>query len=139
MNMDEIRRDLGFLAGHEVVVHGSRVTGDDHERSDIDIAIITRNPDPDENAATFMKFLGLAPPMYDVSIFESLPLEMKISVANHHRVIFGDEVELSEYFYHFRKIWKDCKHRVEQNRHSSMQEKRQALRSAPASHRPASR
>ncbi len=49
---------------------------------------------------------------YDVWLFEELPLYMKIEVIEKHVIVFcRDELELYEYFYHFRKLWKDQERR----------------------------
>lgn len=49
---------------------------------------------------------------YDVKIFELLPLRIKMSIIKDHIVVYGNELELSEYFYHYRKLWMDSKHRI---------------------------
>lgn len=66
--------------------------------------------------------LGRAPPVYDIRIFELLPLQIKISVIENYEVIFGNHLDLSEYFYIFRKLWNDTKHRIEENRFGSAKE-----------------
>jgi len=40
---------------------------------------------------------------YDIKKLEDLPLHIKMDIINNHQVIIGDEVELSYYFYRFRK------------------------------------
>ena len=45
---------------------------------------------------------------YDVYTFEELPLYMKMEVISNHEIIFARDVpELYEYFYFFRKLWKE--------------------------------
>ncbi|MHA1806187.1 MAG: hypothetical protein ACTSX2_01270, partial [Candidatus Thorarchaeota archaeon] len=54
----------------------------------------------------------LNPDIYDVWLFEELPLYMKMSVITSHVVIACKDVPaLFEYFYLFRKIWADQAHR----------------------------
>jgi uncharacterized protein len=130
MDLEKIRIDLASLADHACVIFGSRITGMDHARSDIDVAIISQMPDPEYNINLWNKTLGQVPPIYDVKIFELLPLQMKIRIANNFETIFGDRIELAEYFYHFRKLWKDCKHRIEENKISTMKEKIMLLKQA---------
>ena len=60
---------------------------------------------------------------YDVKVFEELPLYIQIEVIRKHRVVYGDELELSEYFYQFRKLRKNMEHRVKENRFKSVREK----------------
>jgi len=40
---------------------------------------------------------------FNVKIFEDLPLYIKMDIIKHHRIILGDDIELSYYFYWFRK------------------------------------
>jgi hypothetical protein len=40
-----------------------------------------------------------------------LPLYIKIEIIQNHLLIFGNPYELGEYFYLFRKLWKDQEHR----------------------------
>ncbi|MHA1143587.1 MAG: nucleotidyltransferase domain-containing protein [Candidatus Helarchaeota archaeon] len=123
MNLEKIRNDLKFLAKKEVVLYGSRVDENHHERSDIDIAVITRNSNKDENLKYFWDILGKAPAIYDIRIFELLPLKIKIEIADQFIVIFGDKSEISEYFYFYRKLWKDSKWRIESNQFRDSREK----------------
>ncbi len=55
----------------------------------------------------------MAPAVYDIRVFELLPLKIKASVMGNYIVLYGKLPEISEYFYHYRKLWDDCKHRVE--------------------------
>ncbi|WP_290723454.1 hypothetical protein [Archaeoglobus sp.] len=40
-------------------------------------------------------------------------------------VLFGDELEISEYFYYWRKIWDNVKHRI--SYHETLEEKIRAI------------
>ncbi|MDK2988166.1 MAG: uncharacterized protein PWQ47_1304, partial [Methanothermococcus sp.] len=62
---------------------------------------------------------------YDLKIFEELPLYIQINIIKNFKgnVIYGDELELSEYFYKFRKLWRDMEHRIKENTFSSVREK----------------
>ena len=49
---------------------------------------------------------------YDIRIFELLPLYLKIAVIEQGVMVCSrDVLELYEYFYPFRRIWGDQKHR----------------------------
>jgi hypothetical protein len=54
--------------------------------------------------------LGRVKPIYDVRIFELLPLKVKASVIDNYIVVFVDELEISEYFYYWRKFCEDFKY-----------------------------
>ena len=93
-----------------ILLFGSSVKNERTQRSDIDICLVEPKSD-DILFKVFEKVGG----KYDVKIFEKLPLTLQIDIIKNHRVIFGDEVELSYYFYGYRKLWKDNKPRIEKN------------------------
>ena len=92
-------------------------------RSDVDIAIITRINGKEKNVEIWKSYWGTIPKVYDVKIFELLPLYLKIEIINSYKVLFGDELSISEYFYQFRKIWKDMEFRWKFNQYSNLKEK----------------
>ncbi len=47
------------------------------------------------------RLLGKVRPIYDIRVFELLPLKIKASV-----------LEISEYFYYWRKFCEDFRHRI---------------------------
>ncbi|HLC70523.1 MAG TPA: nucleotidyltransferase domain-containing protein [Candidatus Nanoarchaeia archaeon] len=122
-SLPSIKRDLNPLHKWWVVVYGSYASGNFTQRSDIDVAIITQESNKEKNKKIWLKVLGQMPQCYDVKIFELLPLEIKAEIMKNHQVIFGDEKEISEYFYHFRKLWDDMKHRYYGNQFTSIKEK----------------
>jgi predicted nucleotidyltransferase len=112
MDLEQIKDDLAFLKGYDLVIFGSYVTGDFREGSDIDIALITRINDYERNLNILKSLIGRAPAVYDIRIFELLPLKIKASVMDNYILLYGTLPDISEYFYHCRKLWDDCKHRV---------------------------
>ncbi|MEW5896249.1 MAG: nucleotidyltransferase domain-containing protein [Nanoarchaeota archaeon] len=129
-SLREIKKDLENFREYEVVVYGSYAKRELTSRSDIDIAVITRKKRPEENTKIWRQMLGKAPQEYDVKMFELLPLEIKISLIGNYKVIYGDALEISEYFYHFRKLWKDVSKRYYENKISRVKEKLKLLRRA---------
>ncbi|AAB91231.1 MULTISPECIES: nucleotidyltransferase domain-containing protein [Archaeoglobus] len=124
LSLEQIRKDLREFSRYEAVIYGSYVTGEYREGSDIDVAVITRVKDRKRNFE-IQKELWKAKPIYDVRVFELLPLKVKASVMENYIVLFGDELEISEYFYHWRKMWEDVRHRI--SYHSSYREKMEAI------------
>ena len=100
-----------------ILLYGSYAKDEYTKRSDIDICLVGVDKD------TYMEILGKLGNKYDIKIFEELPLYIKIDIIKNHKVIFGDELELSEYFYKFRKIWRDMEKRVRENQFKSVREK----------------
>ena len=95
---------------HSILVFGSLAKGEISERSDIDICVIAPNAKNKERLAN--KIAGMLPKNYDVCLFELLPLYMKIEIIKNHIILYTkDKLELYEYFYHYRKLWKDQEHR----------------------------
>lgn len=111
-SLAEIKDDLSFLKDYEVVVFGSYAAKIADKRSDIDIAVITRENDRNRCMEIWSDILGKAQDVYDIKIFELLPLRIKASVIKKYEVVFGDRSDVSEYFYGFRKLWNDMKHRI---------------------------
>lgn len=121
-SLEEIKRDLRLLEGFWVVAYGSWARGEATARSDIDIAVITKSNNREENLEVARCLLGKAPPCYDVKVFELLPLHLKAEVLSRYVVVFGNPLEISEYFYYYRKLWKDMERRYRENQYSSYKE-----------------
>lgn len=126
--LEKIRKDLSFLEKFEVVLYGSYSSGHNTLKSDIDIAVITRETNPEKNLEIRNKFLENYREPYHINVFELLPLHVKAEIMNNYKLVFGDKLELSEYFYHFRKLWKDEKKRYEENQFSSFKEKLEKMK-----------
>ncbi len=99
----------------EGVLFGSQASETASLRSDYDIAIITRSDNHQYNLQKQWDVLKYSQSNLDIRIFELLPLTVQISIIQNYKVIWGDPLEISEYFYSFRKIWKDCRHRILSN------------------------
>ncbi|MHA1490257.1 MAG: nucleotidyltransferase domain-containing protein [Promethearchaeota archaeon] len=108
---------------YEIILFGSSVEGGMRPTSDIDVAILTRNKNKAENIQLQKDILGVYPQKFDIRIFELFPIYIQISIIENYKVIFGDPLEISEYFYYFRKKWDDCKHRILSNQFSSYRER----------------
>ena len=122
-NSEEIRENLDKLrSDYEVVLYGSIVTGDLRPNSDIDVAVITRIQNMEENEKIQYDLFGIAPLKYDIRVFELFPIYIKIEIIRNYQVLFGNPLEISEYFYGFRKKWEDCKHRILYNQFKSYKE-----------------
>jgi len=128
LDLNQIREDLNLLSKFDVVLFGSTTRGESRPGSDIDIAVITRDSDQDANFLLYKDIISRFPPRYDLKLFELLPLKIQISIADDFRPLFGNAVELSEYFYIFRVRWDDCKRRMFENMFESAIEQIAILR-----------
>ena len=107
----KVAREFEFLKDRvlAVLIFGSAVS--DENARDTDICIVA--PGGFDIKEVFRR-VDVAGRKYDVWLFEELPLYMKMEVIERHEVVFcRDILELHEYFYHFRKLWKDQKRRNE--------------------------
>ena len=123
----EIKTDLSSVKDFEVVVFGSHARKKADKCSDIDIAVITREENRNRCIEIWGEIMGHTPDVYDIKIFELLPLQIQASVIQRYETVFGDRLDISEYFYNFRKLWNDTRHRLEENRFQSTREKIKAL------------
>lgn len=127
-SLAEIRDELEPLSDHEVLLYGSALDETTFTpRSDVDVAVLTRERDEEVNRATWRSLLGQAPDRYDVRVFELLPLDVQHDIAEHHAVVFGDHVEISYYLYRIHRLWDDVGPRIEANRFESMAERRRLM------------
>ncbi len=127
VSMEELRRDFREFKDlcMGILLYGSHIKGEATGRSDVDVCLVRPKP------GTYEKVLERLGGKYDVKVFEELPpLYIQIDIIKNHRVIYGDELELSEYFYRFRKLWNDMEHRIRENRFESVREKARLRRRA---------
>ena len=108
---------------YEAILFGSAVEGGMRPESDIDIAIITRNKNEKQNIELQKSLLGEFPLKFDIRVFELFPIDIQISIIKNYKVIFSNPLEISEYFYYFRKKWDDCKYRILSNQFTSYHER----------------
>ena len=131
-SLSQIKQELAFLQPYGVVLYGSYASGKATSRSDIDIAVITQKRGREENLKIWRSLLGKTVPPYDIKVFELLPLEIQISIADTCKVVFGNAGDIFEYFYRFRRAWKDVRPRFLENQFRSFKEKAALLRRARA-------
>jgi len=124
--MDEYQRiesEFAFLAEDKrilaVLLFGSGakelVVG---SRSDRDFCVIAPEVRDSSGMSSILRKIyvniNVSLKRYDIWLFEELSLYMKAQVIENHRVVScRDLPELYEYFYFYRKIWNDQKHRQE--------------------------
>lgn len=131
MDKRRLKEDFSWVRGDEkilsVLLFGSRATGEGHERSDIDIALVAPGISSfyydcegvgEEDVSgkdVLMKVfseIDTSSRGYDVHIFEELPLHIQMDIIENHEVIVtSDELGMYEYFFNYRKLWDDQKHR----------------------------
>ena len=106
--IEKIRKDFKpfYKKTLGILVYGSLASETNDNRSDIDICIVA----PDYNPLRLYRETLLF--NYDIRIFETMPLFLKMQVIENHKIIYSKDIyDLYEYFYRFRKIWKDQRYR----------------------------
>ncbi len=123
MDIDTIKQkfeDLGKR--YEIILFGSYVQNCMRPNSDIDIGVITRSQSEDQNIKVQKELFIYSQPPFDVRVFELFSIQIQASIVDNYCVLYGDPLEISEYFYEVRKKWDDCKHRILSNQFSSYKE-----------------
>lgn len=128
--LENAKIDLKPLKRFEVVIFDTNPRLKFYRGPYIDVAVITRERNREKNKETWWDLLGKAPEKYYISIFELLPLPKQISIADDFAAVYGSRLDLSEYFYFYRKLWKDVEPRYKANQFKSVKEKIAALANA---------
>ena len=117
--MEHLKKDFLNFKGRclGILLFGSYVEGEQTKRSDIDVCIV--NP----SKGVLNDISGKLGGKYDIKVFDNLPLYIKLEIIRHHVVVYGNEANLSEYFYFFRKLWQDMEHRIAENEFKDVTER----------------
>ncbi|MBS3781962.1 MAG: DNA polymerase subunit beta [Candidatus Thermoplasmatota archaeon] len=128
---EELKKDFSWVKDDErilaVLLFGSKVSENDHFKSDVDIAIVVpgssnfyydcegvsdEKVDSSKVLGKVFREVNTASKDYDVHVFEELPLHVQIDIINEHQVVYtSDKYAMYEYFYNYRQLWKDQKYR----------------------------
>ncbi|MBN1215155.1 MAG: nucleotidyltransferase domain-containing protein [Candidatus Lokiarchaeota archaeon] len=124
IRIEEIKERFKSIANnHDIILYGSVVNNNKRPNSDIDIAVISYLKNKEELKKLQFNLFSLASRKYDIRVFELLPIYIQISIIQNYKVIFGNLLEISEYFYIYRKKWDDCKYRILSNQFKNYQER----------------
>ncbi len=108
VNILEAKDILGLL------LYGSITNDKETNRSDIDICVVAPEEDPVNLYSYFSERINISKKRYDIKFFTKLPLYIQIQIIEKGILIHSpNELDLYEYFYFFRKLWADQKHRQE--------------------------
>ena len=105
----KISEDLAHLKEYSIgmLLYGSHVTGKADERSDIDICIIA-GPSQDPMNTLSKSWQTVRADIYDIRIFEHLPLHLQIRVLISGIWLYQeDPAMVGEYLYPVWKRWDD--------------------------------
>jgi hypothetical protein len=95
-----------------ILLFGSYANDQETNRSDIDICIVAPNEKSNVLLSYIWQKVNVYSKKYDVRVFSELPLYIKIEVIRNGVLLYSpDRFDLYEYFYLYRKLWADQKHR----------------------------
>ena len=97
-----------------ILLYGSYTKSENTNRSDIDICIVAPNEDLHQLLSFVLQNINVGANKYDIRLFNELPLYIKIHIIEDGILIYSpNELDLHEFFYIYRKLWEDQKHRQE--------------------------
>ncbi len=129
IRIEKIRKVLKPIKNkYDVVLYGSLINNNERPNSDIDIAVLSYLRDKKKLKTLQFDLFGIAPIKYDIRVFELLPLYIQISIIQDYKIIFGDLLDISEYFYFYRKKWDDIKHRILSNQFKNYKERLELIK-----------
>ena len=97
-----------------ILLFGSYANETQTNRSDVDICMVAPEEDSFDLYSLFLEKINVVSKHYDIKFFTELPLYLMIQVIENGILVHSpNELDLYEYFYRFRKLWADQKHRQE--------------------------
>jgi len=116
--LDQVYNNFSYVIEKKnilgIFLYGSYSKNKNSNRSDIDICIVAPNEDPHELLSFILQNINVDVNKYDIRLFNELPLYIKIHIIEEGILIYShNELDLYEFFYIYRKLWEDQKHRQE--------------------------
>ena len=129
ISIQQIKEELNFHKDKWVIVFGSWLSNYYMpDRSDIDVAILSKNQNREYNLQFWADIIGNTPTNFDLRVFELLPLTLQMNIITNYQVIYGDALEISEYLYYYRKIWSYARFRIKENKIKTIGEKKRGIK-----------
>ena len=116
--LDQIYNDFSDVIEKKdilgILLFGSYGKSQNTNRSDIDICVVAPNEELHELLSFILQNINVGVNRYDIRLFKELPLYIKIHVIEDGILVYSlNELDLYEFFYIYRKLWEDQKHRQE--------------------------
>lgn len=114
--LNQIKKDFSNIIEKKkiigILLYGSSIDNKTTNRSDIDICVVAPDEDMHNLLSYVLQNINVNLKKYDIRFFSELPLYIRINVIEDGILIYSpNELDLYEYFYTFRKLWADQKHR----------------------------
>ena len=119
--LDQIHDDFSYVIEKKdilgILVYGSYSKNNNTNRSDIDICIVAPNEDLHQLISFVLQNINVDANKYDIRLFNELPLYIKIHIIEDGILVYShNELDLYEFFYIYRKLWEDQKHRQDMSK-----------------------
>ena len=116
--LEQIYNDFSYVIEKKdilgILLYGSYSKSQNTNQSDIDICIVAPNEDIHQLLSFILQNINVDTNKYDIRLFSELPLYIKIHIIEDGILIYSsNELDLYEFFYIYRKLWEDQKHRQE--------------------------
>ena len=114
--LNQIKKDFSNIIEKKkiigILLYGSYIDNKTTNRSDIDICVVAPDEDMHNLLSYVLQNINVNLKQYDIRFFSELPLYIKINVVEDGILVYSpNKLDLYEYFYTFRKLWADQKHR----------------------------
>ena len=116
--LDQIYNDFSYVIEKKdiigILLFGSYSKSKNTNSSDIDICIVAPKEDLHKLLSFVLQNINVEANKYDIRIFNELPLYIKIHIIEDGLLIYSsNKLDLYEFFFIYRKLWDDQKHRQE--------------------------
>ena len=116
--LNQIYNDFSYVIKNKdilgILLYGSYSKSKNSNKSDIDICIVAPNEDLNQLLSFILQNINVESKKYDIRIFNELPLYIKIHIIEDGFLIYSpNKLDLYEFFFIYRKLWDDQKHRQE--------------------------
>ena len=116
--LNQIYNDFSYVIKKKdilgILLYGSYSKSKNTNRSDIDICVVAPNEDVHQLLSFLLQNINVNANKYDIRIFNELPLYIKIHIIEDGLLIYSsNKLDLYEFFFIYRKLWDDQKHRQE--------------------------
>ena len=116
--LDQIYKDFSKVIATKdilgILLFGSFTKDKNTNKSDIDICIVAPNEEKHQLLSFVLQNINVNAKKYDVRLFYELPMYIKINIIEEGFLIYSpNKLDLYEFFFIYRKLWNDQKHRQE--------------------------
>jgi len=116
--LEQIYNDFSYVIQKKdilgILLYGSYSKSKNTNRSDIDICIVAPSEEVQQLLSFVLQNINVNANKYDIRIFNELPLYIKIHIIEDGLLIYSpNKLDLYEFFFIYRKLWDDQKHRQE--------------------------